>query len=317
MANELRQGKNALTIVGAIKEHKLEKGTNKDGGTVMMGSLVIKAGQFKEVEVNVYVAEKTKKGKDNKTFTILNNILTEEYKTMANAKEDETVTKVRVYGSGDFTPHFKEDMYKKKETEDVATKIKIDLGFGNIAVDNTITEDKYKAEFDVEIYVTVIEEEVDSEENATGRVKVKGWMPVYGGTVIPIDMVAGITTGDDGEEINIAEGIQDMVEEGSTFNAWGDINFEKIVEETKKGGSIGKAKVETKNTYINELVITGGDVPEDEAKEFDGELVKQAKLERDKAIEEKKNEEPKEDKKKSKGLTKGGDGTTKRERPKF
>lgn len=315
MANELRQGKNALTIVGAVKEHKLTKST-KDGKTSMMGSLVIKAGEFKEVEVNVFVAEKTKKEKDNKTFIALNKILTEEYKTMANAKEDDTVTKVRVYGSGDFTPHFKEDMYKKKDTEEVATIIKLDLGFGNIAVDNTITEEDYKAEFDIEVYVTNISEEFDKEENETGRIKVKGWLPVYGGKVIPIEMVAGTIVGDDGEEINIAEGIQDAVEEGSTFNAWGDINFEKIVEEVKKGGSIGKAKVDTKNTYINELVITGGDVVEDEAKEFDGDLVKEAKLERDKAIEEKKNEAPKEDKK-AKGIGKTGDKDKKRTRPTF
>ena len=139
-------------------------------------------------------------------------------------------------------------MYKKKDIEEVATIIKLDLGFGNIAVDNTITEEDYKAEFDIEVYVTNISEEFDKEENETGRIKVKGWLPVYGGKVIPIEMVAGTILGDDGEEINIAEGIQDAVEEGSTFNAWGDINFEKIVEEVKKGGSIGKAKVDTKNT---------------------------------------------------------------------
>jgi hypothetical protein len=314
MANELRQGKNALTIVGAIKEHKLTKST-KDGQTSIMGSLVIKAGEFKEVEVNVFVAEKNKKGDVKKTFTTLDNILSEEYKTMANAKEDDTVTKVRIYGNGDFTPHFKEDMFKKKETEEVSTKIKIDLGFGNIVVDNTIAEEDYKAEFDVEVFVTNVEEELDSDENETGRIKVKGWLPVYGGKVIPVDMIAGTTIGDDGEEINIAEGIQDMVEEGSTFNAWGDINFERIVEKIKKGGSIGKAKVETKNTYINELVITGGDIVEDEEKEFDEELIKQAKLERDKAVEEKKNEAPKEEKK-AKGLSKGGEKAT-RPRPKF
>jgi len=319
MANELRQGKNALTIVGAIKEHKLSKfeGKDKEGKsqTSINGSFVVKAGEFKEVEVNVFVAEKTSKGKNNKTFDVLKSILDETNKTMANAKEDEVVTKVRIQGSGDFTPQFKEDIYKKKEGDEVATTNKIDLGYGNVTIDNSITEDKYKAEFDVEIYVTTVEEELDKDENETGRVKVKGWLPVYGGKVIPISMVAGMTTDDDGEEINIAEGILDSVEEGGTFNAWGDINFEKIVEEIKKGGSIGKAKVETKNTYINELVITGGDVVEDEEKEFEEELIKQAKLERDKVIEEKKNEAPKEDKK-SKGIGKGGD-KAKRERPKF
>jgi hypothetical protein len=319
MANELRQGKNALTIVGAIKEHKLSKfeGKDKDGKsqTSINGSFVVKAGEFKEVEVNVFVAEKTSKGKDNKTYKVLESILNETNKTMANVTEDEVVTKVRIQGSGDFTPQFKEDMYKKKDVDEVATLLKIDLGFGNVTIDNSINEDKYKAEFDLEIYVTNIIEELDKEENETGRVKVKGWLPVYGGKVIPIEMVAGTTIGDDGEEINIAEGIQDAIEEGSTFNAWGDINFEKIIEETKKGGSIGKAKVETKNTYINELVITGGDVVSEE-KEFDGELVKQAKLERDKAIEEKKNEAPKEEKK-TKGIGKGGDKDKKRTRPTF
>ncbi|MBN1074679.1 hypothetical protein DVV91_10030 [Clostridium botulinum] len=314
MAKEFREVKNAINITGAVKEQKLELDKNKDGETIMKGSIVVKAGEFREVEVNVYTKQKTKKGTDNKTFLVLEKLKNEEIKTMANAKEDEEITKIRVFGNNGFAPHFKEDMFKKKDVDEVATKIKIDLGFGSVVIDNTIKEEDYKAEFDIEVYVQTIEEELDKEENETGRVKIRGWLPVYGGKVIPIDMIAG-TVMDEGEEINIAEGIQDMVEEGSTFNAWGEINFEKIVEKVKKGGSIGKAKIETKNTYINELVITGGDVIEEEEKELDGELVKEAKLERDKAIEEKRKEEPKEEKK-SKGLSKGGAKPT-RERPKF
>lgn len=320
MANELRQAINSVTIVGEVKEHKLNLNNDKEKGNYINGSVVVKTGEFSEVEVQVYVGEKTKEGKVKKSFETLKKFIDAEYITLAGAKneeERESVAKVRIFGNKDFQPHFKEDIFKIKETGEVKTKIKIDLGFGTISVDNTLTPEDYKAEFDVEMYVTsVVEEEKDQE--LTGRAIIKGWTPVYGGKVIPMEVVAGIIVDDDGEEFDFGADILSQVEEGMTLNVWGQIDYKAIITKVTKGGGLGKKKVEEKREYVNDLVVVGADIQEDEEKEFDMELIKKAKIERDTEIENKKNEKTDEDNKKGKGLNKGEKtDRPKRERPNF
>ncbi|MDD4779083.1 MAG: hypothetical protein PHT02_00570 [Tissierellia bacterium] len=321
MANqELRQGINNITLVGVVKEHNLKLNKDKDGNYIN-GSIVVKTGEFSEIEMGVFVGEKTKdKSKTKKVFEVFQKFIDGEYLTLASCKNDEdreSVAKVRVYGSKDFTPHFKEDIFKVKDTGEVKTKIKIDLGFGNISVDNSINEKDYKAEFEVEMYVTSVKEETKKDEE-TGRVVVSGWTPVYGGKVIPMEVIAGTIVDDDGEEVNFAEDVLNQIEEGMTIDVWGEINYQSIITKTSKGGGLGKAKVEEHKEYINDLIIVGADIQEDEEKEFEMELIKKAKIERDTTIENTKNEEKKEDKKGTgvKGSSASGD-KPKRERPKF
>jgi len=254
----------------------------------------------------------------------LQKLINEDYLTLASCKNDEdreNVAKVRIQGQKEFTPRFNEDIFKIKETEEVKTKVNIDLGFGNITVDSSIKPEDYKAKFDVEMFVTSVKEEIKQDE-PTGRAIVSGWTPIYGGKVIPMEVVVGVILNDDGEEFDFGEDILAQVEEGMTLNVWGDINYKSIITKTTKGGGLGRAKVEEHKEYINELVVVGADIQEDEDKEFDMELIKQAKIERDVAIEEKKNEEIV-DNKKGKGMGNKGSNTsasgekTKRERPKF
>jgi len=320
---ELRQAINDITLVGEVKEQKLNLNKNKEGNYIN-GSLVINTGDFSEIEIKVFVSEKNKKGKVKKSFETLQKLINEDFLTLASCKNDEdreNVAKVRIQGQKEFTPRFNEDIFKIKETEEVKTKVNIDLGFGNITVDSSIKPEDYKAKFDVEMFVTSVKEEIKQDE-PTGRAIVSGWTPIYGGKVIPMEVVVGIILNDDGEEFDFGEDILAQVEEGMTLNVWGDINYKSIITKTTKGGGLGRAKVEEHREYINELVVVGADIQENEEKEFDMELIKQAKIERDVAIEEKKNEEIV-DNKKGKGMGNKGSNTsasgekTKRERPKF
>ena len=322
---ELRQAINDITLIGEVKEQKLNLNKNKEGNYIN-GSLVINTGNFSEIEIKVFVSEKNKKGKVKKSFETLQKLINEDFLTLASCKNDEdreNVAKVRIQGQKEFTPRFNEDIFKIKETEEVKTKVNIDLGFGNITVDSSIKPEDYKAKFDVEMFVTSVKEETKQDE-PTGRAIVSGWTPIYGGKVIPMEVVVGIILNDDGEEFDFGEDILAQVEEGMTLNVWGDINYKSIITKTTKGGGLGRAKVEEHKEYINELVVVGADIQEDEDKEFDMELIKQAKIERDVAIEEKKNEVDSKDKKgKGMGSNKGsstneaGGDKPKRERPKF
>lgn len=285
MANELRTGTNKIGITGVVKEHKLNLQKNDKKEEYINGSLVIKAGEFKEIEVRVFVSKLTKEGKVKKNFETLKKFIDKEYDTMATNKEN-AVT-VSIYGNESFSPQLKEERYPNQTKTEITTKISCDLGFGSIRVAEFAEED-YKATFDIELFVISVEEEMKDDEE-TGRVIVKGYAPIYGGDVMEMKIMAGIVVDDEGE-YDFAEDIRNGVDAGDTVNFWGDINFMKIIEKKKKGGGMGRAKIEEKSTYINELVAIGAELVEDENEAFDEELIGKAVKERKIAMEEKLNE---------------------------
>lgn len=323
---EQRQVINKIDLVGEVAEQKLNKDKNKNGSYIN-GSLVIKTGEFSEIEIKVFAGEKNKDGKPKKAFETLKKFIDGEHLTLASCKTDEereSVAKVRIYTTNkDFTPQFKEDIFKPKGTEEVKTKLTVDLGFGNVSVDNSIKAENYKAEFEVELFVTSVKEEMKQDE-ATGRVIVNGWTPLYGGKVMPMEVIAGTIIDDEGEEYDFGDDILSQVEEGMTINVWGEINYKTIITKTTKGGGLGKAKVEEHRDYVNDLIMVGATIQEDEEQELDMELIKKAIIERDIEIENVRKEEGSDTKKsKGKGMDKGSSTSStsgerpKRERPKF
>ena len=315
---ENRQAMNKVELVGVVKEQKLKEGKNeKDNSKYINGSLVIGCGDS-EVTLKVFVGEKTKENKVKKNYTTLKKFIDGEYLTMAKDKDE--AAKVRVYGSGTFTPQFKEDLFVPEGTQECKSSINIDLGFGNIYVDEKgdITEEDFKAIFDVEMFVTDIEEEINKvgdEEEETGRVKVKGYVPGYNGTIFPLTVVAGKVEDEDGE-FDFAEQIRDGINEGDSVNFWGDINYIKIIKKVKKGGALGKAKVEEKREYVHDLVATGGEVLEED-KEWEEENIEKAVRERT-VLMKTKEDEAKSGDKKEKGLkSKDKPERKERKRPSF
>ena len=305
MTQELRQGLNKIDVAGVIKEHKLNKGKS-DNGNYINGSLVVKTGEFSEVEVKVFVNEKNKEGKVKKAYETLHNILEGKYPTMADIKGtadeiEEQATKVSIWGNNGFTPQFKEEMYKNSETGEAITKVSIDLGFGNVTIKEKLSKEDYKAGFDIEMFVKeVVDEEKGGE--LTGRAIIKGYIPVYGGTVIPLQIVAGIVEDEEGE-FDFGEVIRGGVATGDSINVWGNIDYKSIVTKTKKGGGLGRAKIEEKREYVHDLVAVGAEIIEDVEKQFDVDAIKEALKQRTLAIEEVKNKEDK-PKEESKGLGK-------------
>ncbi len=305
---ELRQALNKIEITGVVKESKLQSGKTDDGKYIN-GSIIIKAGQFTELELKVFANEKSKEGKVRKVYTTLKQILDKEFQTLADGASEEDAVKIRVWGNDGFTPQFREEMYVTDNNKDeTTTRISVDLGFGNVTIANDTKPEDYKATFDVEMFIAKIEEEVKNQEE-TGRVIVKGYVPVYGGEVIPLTVIAGIVVDDEGE-FNFGEQIRNEISEGSTINLWGDIDFKSIITKTEKGGSLGRAKIEEKREYVHDLVATGGDIVDDPDDEFDEDLIRQACGERKNKMDEVLQESKKEGKNKGKGDTKGGKGLT-------
>lgn len=309
MADELRVAGNKVNIKGVILEHKLNE-QKGDDGKYINGSLIVKAGEFTEIEVKVYVTQFTKDNKEKKNYTLLKQLIDGELTTLATDKENPTT--ISIYGNKDFQPHLKEERYPNQTKTEVITRVSVDLGFGTIKVVDIAPED-YSATFDVEMFITGVDEEANKDEEETGRVKIKGYVPVYGGGIFPIEAIAGVITDDEGE-FDFAEDVRSEIEEGSTINVWGNINFGKIIEKKSKGGKLGRAKVEDSYTYIHELIAIGADFIEDDnayEEEDIEKAVKERKIQLEEVLTKAKQKEEEGSKGKSKGLGKKSEGASK------
>lgn len=148
-----------------------------------------------------------------------------------------------------------------------------------------------RAEFDVELFVkNVIEEKVKGEE--TGRVNLNGYIPLYGGKVIPFEFVV------------TKEGshyVENNYEKGSTVNVFGKIINFKEQKVTTKAAAFGEDKKEITINSKREYLITGGNDPygEDSKNTFNADAIKKALTEREIYLDELKNESGNENNKKS------------------
>lgn len=331
MANELRVAGNRIGITGVVKEikgfgkepMKIEQYDVKDENgektgekyNAINGSIVISTGEGSDHEVKIsFLREFNKSGSENKKFNLLKKFIDGEYKTLANAKEGEEATQISIWGSdgSDFVPHIEENRYGDTENEITKTNPEFKLGFGNMNIPKEPLEEKdFIAEFDVEVFVEKIEEETkkneEGDEEETGRLKLRGWMPLYGGDIMPLDFIIPQEVKDENDEVVMtAEDFENAVSEGDTVNLFGKIDNRTIITKESHKGGIGKVKTKTKKEFIHELVVEGADFPS-EKNQYEEEDIRSATKERKVRLDEvlekaKQREEEKANKPKQKGL---------------
>lgn len=308
MAKEFKNTTNNVTILGAIKSHDLKKGVGTDSNTkekfnYINGKVTIKAGETREIDVKVYAKEffvnkETQEKKENKKYQTFLGLIDGTYPTMVDVSEEEA-TKVSIWGNGNFTPQFKDNYYKGQDGEMVET-LDVDLGMGNFTIKepHQVALEDYKAEFSVTVFVNDVIEELDKEEQPTGRAKITAFVPLYNGKVFPITLIAGKVLEADGTEYDFGRDVLDGVQPQDTVQFWGDIAFEKSEIKVKRGGensrSIGgRDTYDTKTIRVKEFRVTAGSLFDDERAfllEDVQEAVKQRKID----IENKKNEQKEE-----------------------
>ena len=265
METNLRQANAKVFIEGLVSEKDLAVKT-EDGKTKITGSLTVKTSDVNFVKFNINANEKTNAGTDNKCYAGLLTVMNE-YKTIAEVGEAEA-DKVKV--SGDL------NLYTSAQTG--ANIVGFKSNFFNRVKPNEDFEQK--AEFSVEVFISSIMPELNTEGDETGRVLVKGWVPTYNG-IEPITLVAA-------DEVGAA--VESTFEPGQTVEFMGDIVNNRIETVTEIPMAIGKPKKKVKVDFKNELIITGastayeeGETPE---KPYEADVIKAAIQERTNKLEE-------------------------------
>lgn len=280
--NTLREAENTVIIEGTLIELRHQEWKSKEGVNIELDIEVA------ENEVHtVYGMSKYKKadGSDN---GIAKGFLTviDEYKSVASFGRDEA-DKVRItQGTIGVNEYYGQDGKLRSFPQ-------INTNFVNRVPANE--EFNPRAEFEVEIFVKAKSPEMKGDDE-TGRLKLEGIIPVFGGKVIPFTFLV------DGDG---AEYVDSNYEVGNTVKLYGNIINFKEKKVTIEKAAFGKDKEKITYNTVREYLITGGSEPyeEENVKAYKVEALKTAMVERETYLAElkKKSEEPKKEEKKGFG----------------
>jgi hypothetical protein len=250
-------------VEGIVSEKDL-KVVTEDGATKIQGSLTVKTGDTNFIRFNVNVNEKTKNNTENKTFAGIKTVM-DEYKSIAEVGEEEA-DKVRV--NGDL------NIYTGQNGTNV--------GYKSNFFNRLKNPDEYdpKAEFTVEMFISSIAPEVNTDGEETGRIVVNGWSITYVGAE-PVKLIA---------EGDVASAVDSTFEPGQTVEFYGDVINSRVEKVTEIPVAIGKPRRKVETSYKNELIITGASEAYEEGvtpeKPYEAETIKAAIQERQNRLEE-------------------------------
>lgn len=300
MSNEnkqsLRIAENNISLEGLLLEKDVHEGETQKNVDYLSVDLTLEVAENEQHRVSMFATATKKDGTPNKLYESLRTVA-DDYKAVG----DEGVGREHADHVNINQAEFRMNDYVNKDGQ-VRSFPQINAVFANRVESR---EPNLHAKFDVEVVVASVSEEIDRDtEEETGRANVKGYIPLYGGKVAPIEFVVT----EDG-----AGYVLDNYENGDTVTVWGTLINKREEHTTKVEGAFGGDKEKTTYTTVRENLITGGSEPydDDSPKAYDTGLIKQALSEREVYLEEliEKNKE------KQSGAKKGFDtGSTKKKK---
>lgn len=274
-----KQADNKVILVGEVVENNLEVkefDTWKDGSitgekyTAIAGDLTIRTGVNENHKVKFKHKAITNAGGANGFYaglvTVMNTVV-----SIADTEKNPDLkpTKVSVEGELELNEYVGHDGKMRSFPQIKGQKV------------NRLEESdkaEHKAQFDVVGLVGKVIDEIKNDED-TGRKKVTLLVPLWS-SVIPLEFVVGEGQG--------ADYVQENFDNGTTVRVYGDIvNFREVKEITVSMG-FGADKVDEKITFVQENLIKGGDLYDEDSnasKIIDTGLVKIKLVEREKYLE--------------------------------
>lgn len=281
MSQQLREAENQVVVEGLFAENRLED-VEIDGMKVIRGEFDVEVAEGEIHTFRVYATEKKKDGTENSIYKGLKTVMNE-YKSIASHGREEA-DKVRITrGRLGLNEYYGQDGQLKQYTQ-------LSTNF----VNRVSASDKFepKAEFEVELFVHSVSDEIKNDEE-TGRAILKGYVPLFNGSVIPLQFVVD----KDG-----ADFVKDNYEPGTTVKVFGEIINRVEIKKTEEKVAFGKPKEKITRNIVRELLVTGGYDPyeEDSPKAFDPNLIKVSLIGREIYLENLKNKKKEEPKKEEK-----------------
>lgn len=292
----LRQAINEITLEGLLLEIESREGKTSDGKEYLQATLTIETGENEQHDVEMFTMKHKKDS--NEVSGIYESLRTvvDEYKSVDKVGREEA-DYVRVAPGSE---KFSNGQLARNDYVGSDGQLRSFPQLTTTFVNRVEGEPNPHAKFETELVVESVTEEIGKNEEETGRAVLKGYIPVYGGKVIPFEFVVN----EDG-----ASYVLDNYEKGDTVFVYGDIVNKRIKNVRKIEGAFGSDNEKVTYTYVREFVVIGGSAPydDDDPKTFNTEAIGKALAEREVYLEELIEKSKKKDNKK-----KGGFDTTKK-----
>ena len=278
----LREAENVVRIEGILSETDLKYGSfdkNNSQVNFIGGVIKIQVNQeingeavTLEVPVHMFASEYTNKGTKNPAYQSIERIKNE-YVSIAAAGGTANADCVRITnGKITMNEYYGRDgqlVSFPRITASFVSKIKAD-------------EMTPSATFTMNFVVAKKINEVDREGIETGRYKVTGIVPQYGGKV---DVVEFVTSNK-----NVINAIDQYWNQNDTVSAQGRLNFSSKIETVVKEVDFGEPQTTSRTVSVSELIITGGSsTPLDGDFAYEMSDIQEALAERKARLEETKN----------------------------
>lgn len=269
----LRQAENKVKIEGILSEIDLKTGSfMKNGSKVdsIGGTIKVKVKQkigdkeyTLEIPVHMFASKLTNAGKPNPAYESISRIMNE-YTSIAAAGGEDGADRIRITsGQIQMNEYYGQNgqlISFPRINSSFVTKVKKE-------------EFSPEATFVTDFYVASKEDEVDANDTATGRIKIRGVLPQYGGRVDVVDFY--------GMPGTVKDSISKYWNEGDTVKAQGRLNFSSKTEKIVREVDFGEPQVDIRTINVSELIITGGNqTPVDGEFAFDPDEIEKGLVER-------------------------------------
>lgn len=238
------QAVNKVNIIGKLLETSFVEGKTKtDGRPYERGNLVVRVTQtyggneeVSEIPVSFFTPKFKKDGSTNPAYENIQAL--KKMKTAQNVGAEDA-DYIRITGA-----QLEENNFVSSRSGQRIDSWQIRSSFFNSG--NT----KQVASFDEEIYIMNIEEEMDRDENPTGRLKVRGAIVQYGGKLDVINFIV--------EHPDCVDYISRNYNTNTTVRVQGRIRVTSTEITKNSESSWGEAIPETTTVTTRELIITKG-----------------------------------------------------------
>lgn len=277
----VKQSKNVVRISGILVENSLKSGTYKNAEgkdtNYIAGTLTIRVNQqisgkdeLSEIPVHVWVSQYTNAGKPNPAYDSIAKAMNT-YTSLAVSENESTATKVLITGAS-----LTENIYSI-DGENVFCTPKVQTSFVNsVPVSSNYSPE---ATFTTDMVVGQIDDETSpTDGSSTGRLKVKGMVCRYNGTMDTFDYIV--------ENPNAISYIRSYWNVGDTVQVSGKIRYSVKTDKIEIPTRFGEPQFKTRTSVSRELIITAdsSDALTDEQK-FTEEEIKNGLAKRTELIE--------------------------------
>lgn len=280
----MRQAENKVFIEGILSEIDIVERTytkNDVQNNALAGQIKVRVEQringvdkILEIPVHVFVNEMTKKGTKNPAYESIDTVR-REFISIASGAGVEGADRIRISGAS-----IQMNEYWADENR-LSSYPRINASFVQRVKRDEFTP---KAQFSTELVVSKMVKEVDKYGVETGRLKVEGILPQYGGRVDVVPFIA--------ENPNVVDAISQYWQPKDTVKVSGKLNFSSTVEIYAEEQGFGEPIEKKRTINVSELVITGGSQsPLEGDFAFNEEEIKNALAERKARLENRKAKE--------------------------